>query len=814
MGNTSLLDLVLDAFPRDINVAAFMALSPKEMWAVNPREACYKALSKCAQIDWDAYRETYMSEEPSDKDAVLHFIRDGVFEKRKLYLKRLPNNVKAPKISVVVSNYNNSIYLEKTVGSLLTQTLQDIEIIVVDDASTDDSLAVLARIEDPRLKIVASPANQATHMTRKLGVDAATGEYLMFLDGDDFYFPHACETAYNAIRKGYDVVSFGTQIIPVGTVSEDIQRTDAAWINGGKTGEYIGSQIMSETFFQNTGLRTLWNKIYCRELAQKSFAEMETGRMMRSEDRYEIFVLLANAKSMLKIDAVCYAYRYRHLSLAIDNMESESKKVLIEMCNVAPLQRFAQKRNLTEYLEPMINSQIRRQVQFQLDRPEGHDIKTPFHEIADTFGPDKMVAVLAGVYGKDIEKVAGKLRQPITRTNSAERHRNIGILYGELGNGGAEKVVIRQANMLADAGFHVVLLLSTYHENQKKLDERVIVVYLPDGNYDIALMSRRFSIFEDSIRKYELDIVISHNGFFPSFYWDMLFLQLSGVPFIYYHHSAFYRRLVAQDSNYPLHAFLSAACCADKVLCLSRFDELFFRCNGVNAEKINNPVEMPASPPRTYFHQTRKHIIAVGRLGERVKCMGEALKVVREVKRIIPLIHITFVGSFASAQARKDFLASVSSLGLNENIELTGWVENPEDKFSKAALMLSTSFTEAFPLAVAEAQANGLPCVIYDLPITLCEDNPSIIRVPQGDYKAAAREIVALLEDEARWHSLSRIALENTHKFSPSSWFQHLLQVMNNFATSSPVTYYTREDYEKTLRTLSWYACQRPPWQK
>ncbi|MBN0986870.1 glycosyltransferase family 2 protein [Amphritea pacifica] len=90
-------------------------------------------------------------------------------------------------ISVVIPNYNKSHYLSQAVNSVLMQENVDLEVIVVDDCSTDDSADILQSINDPRVRVIFNSINMGVSVSRNLGAMAAKGEYISFLDSDDFY---------------------------------------------------------------------------------------------------------------------------------------------------------------------------------------------------------------------------------------------------------------------------------------------------------------------------------------------------------------------------------------------------------------------------------------------------------------------------------------------------------------------------------------------------------------------------------------------------------------------------------------------------
>ena len=120
------------------------------------------------------------------------------------------------KVSVIIPVYNVEKYLSACLHSCVSQTLYDIEIICVNDGSTDNSLQILEAFaaHDPRIKIV-NKENGGLSSARNAGIDAACGEYLMFLDADDFLTDNACERVWLETREALtDVVVFGTRIFP------------------------------------------------------------------------------------------------------------------------------------------------------------------------------------------------------------------------------------------------------------------------------------------------------------------------------------------------------------------------------------------------------------------------------------------------------------------------------------------------------------------------------------------------------------------------------------------------------------------------
>lgn len=102
----------------------------------------------------------------------------------------------SPKVSVIVPVHNAEKYLEQCLNSIIGQTLKDIEVICVDDKSTDGSAVILDSYaaNEPRLRVLQSPGLGAGG-ARNIGLESAQGKYLSFLDADDFFEPDMLESA-------------------------------------------------------------------------------------------------------------------------------------------------------------------------------------------------------------------------------------------------------------------------------------------------------------------------------------------------------------------------------------------------------------------------------------------------------------------------------------------------------------------------------------------------------------------------------------------------------------------------------------------
>lgn len=131
-----------------------------------------------------------------------------------------------PKISIIISVYNGKGYLKTAVRSIQNQDFKEIEIIIIDDFSTDDSVKIIRELmkEDPRIVFLSNKENKGALYTKTKGVLQAKGKYVMTLDVDDLY---ASEDAfstlyYEAEKYDLDIVGFGSIINDINILNKKI----------------------------------------------------------------------------------------------------------------------------------------------------------------------------------------------------------------------------------------------------------------------------------------------------------------------------------------------------------------------------------------------------------------------------------------------------------------------------------------------------------------------------------------------------------------------------------------------------------------
>lgn len=169
------------------------------------------------------------------------------------------------KISIVMTAYNMEQYIEEAMMSCLNQTYQNIELVVVEDCSTDNTLSIIEKIanEDPRVVIVKHNVNLGAGMGRRDGINAATGEYFITVDADDWLDVDFIESLVDRAKvSGADIVSGGITIERGNGYWEKTCYGDIVTTGMDKVKKFWGEKVV---FMNNKIIRTSFrDKIqYC-----------------------------------------------------------------------------------------------------------------------------------------------------------------------------------------------------------------------------------------------------------------------------------------------------------------------------------------------------------------------------------------------------------------------------------------------------------------------------------------------------------------------------------------------------------------------
>lgn len=217
----------------------------------------------------------------------------------------MKNNIEyIPKVSVIIPVYNTEEYLRECLDSVVNQTLKEIEIICVDDGSTDGSLEILKEYaaKDKRIKVIHQE-NKGVSYARNVGLTNVIGEYIMFIDSDDYILPNTLQVLYDKIKSSNaDLLVFGGDIFP----DDGTHQWEKSVLSSpNKTYDHFDKKII----FNEESVRPFpVNKVYSSSFMKK-FNFMFDTSLSLGEDQLFVCTILPHVNKIIFFDLKVYIYR-------------------------------------------------------------------------------------------------------------------------------------------------------------------------------------------------------------------------------------------------------------------------------------------------------------------------------------------------------------------------------------------------------------------------------------------------------------------------------------------------------------------------
>lgn len=236
-----------------------------------------------------------------------------------------------PKVSVIVPIYMIERYLPKCIESLVNQTYQNLEIILVDDGSSDDCPSICDEFarKDARIRVVHKQ-NGGLVSARKAGLEVSTGKLVSYVDGDDWVEPSFIERLAQAmVDSDADIVMDG--------YCRDIEDVSEKMPSRFRAGVYKEAELVEEVYPQmlcsgeyfSFGIYTyLWNKLFKRSVLYSCQMKID-NRITIGEDIAVVYPAILNAKSVAIIDACGYHYQQRAGSMlkTLESLDIENERL-------------------------------------------------------------------------------------------------------------------------------------------------------------------------------------------------------------------------------------------------------------------------------------------------------------------------------------------------------------------------------------------------------------------------------------------------------------------------------------------------------
>ncbi len=237
-----------------------------------------------------------------------------------------------PLISVIVPIYNVKLYLEQCIDSIVNQTYTNLEIILVDDGSTDGSGTICDEyaLADSRIKIIHKK-NEGLVSARKAGIQNATGDYVTYVDGDDWLDKDAYESLLDSLDvKRPDIICYGMQENYADNIVICKNKIPCGYYSGIKMEHEIYPYMLCNGQFYEFGvIPNIWAKLIKRDILLS--CQMEVNNQVTiGEDTVCTMAVFLNAKSCIFSDKTPYHYRKRMDSMTENMMGEREIKILFQ----------------------------------------------------------------------------------------------------------------------------------------------------------------------------------------------------------------------------------------------------------------------------------------------------------------------------------------------------------------------------------------------------------------------------------------------------------------------------------------------------
>ena len=235
-----------------------------------------------------------------------------------------------PLLTVFTPTYNLELYIEETIKSVLNQTFTDFEYLIVDDASTDNTIQIIKSINDPRIRLIKNKTNQGIAYNRNLAIKEAKGKYLAMIDGDDLALPTRLEKQITFLEKNTNYGILGTGVVNIDKDGRELNKA----VKYSIPDEEIPARMLFNNYIATSSV--MIRKSYIKDIKFKK-------DFIVAED-YEVWIRLIRRCKIGHIREPLTKYRIHDDSISVKKnqlmIDTEillMKKQLLELnCNLTP----------------------------------------------------------------------------------------------------------------------------------------------------------------------------------------------------------------------------------------------------------------------------------------------------------------------------------------------------------------------------------------------------------------------------------------------------------------------------------------------
>ena len=229
-------------------------------------------------------------------------------------------------VSIILPVYNNEKSIGDTIESVISQKYQNWELIIIDDASTDNSSEVINKFagEDKRISVLQNEVNKGPAIARNRGLDKAKGEYIGFIDADDIYEPVFLEKMLST-AKNYKAEIVWCQY----RIRASKDEVGMEIKNDVRKNKIFENKDIISSFVSNVpGIGSIWNKIYSKEFIEKNNLRLNPDRI-RAEDWEFNLIAFTKVQRVVVIEDYLYNYIHQNTSSIMTSFRIKDYEMMI-----------------------------------------------------------------------------------------------------------------------------------------------------------------------------------------------------------------------------------------------------------------------------------------------------------------------------------------------------------------------------------------------------------------------------------------------------------------------------------------------------
>lgn len=751
------------------------SFASSELWNVNFNTALILSLNRSGFFDKKMYLNLYNDVKSNNIDPIEHYVNYGIYEDRLLPIDysrynhaiNLKHTIKKYFFSIIITCYNQDLYIKDAIESALNQSFDFCQVIVVDDCSSDESKKIISFYKKYKsVKTIFHEKNLSACRCRKDGIMNSDGEYLIFLDGDDTLDTNLTQNLYNLCKnKDVDIINFNTKVIAKKNIKIDTIQSFSKALTPYEKKISNGKEILELCFLKKQIPVNIASKCIKSSIAKKAVPYITDDYIARANDFYLFLIISFFSNNYIGLKNL-YGYNY-NLGNGIDGNEFytlDQFYTKISLCKTAEyIKKFADQVNskiLYNIYETIKNEWENFCIYAWFYNIKVEDKLNAFNHLLDFFGKVKLITMFSKYCW---ERLSLKLtffsfiNNNLTLIKKIRHVKTVLQYYPVLTPGGVERVIVGLCYIYHNLGYKVIVLTSDNNSQfEFQLPDFVIRLHISSGD-TINDYSRHASDFINIINKFHVDFVHYHAHMSITAGWDLLLFKLHGIYTVLHSHGVF--TFLLKSFYCDTSRIFETYKMSDVIITLSETNKLFWEKFNIKSYFIPNPLLIN---DLKISKQTKKiNILFIGRFTSEKRPL-DVLKSFLLIKKEIKDVNLIMVGD-SGLHGNSNLLnlckKFVSDNKLNDSVEFKGYNTNVEQFYKISTLLISTSEVEGFGLVILEALAYGIPCVMYKMPFLHLQNvNKGIVTAEMFNIEEVAQKSIKIITDNSYRKYLSKEA--------------------------------------------------------